>query len=137
MESKLNKLRDTRTKDLEVKIEYKVFEIPHKHNFLINLLIKQSINLKAATCTIQTLTLIIKIQKVQQWIIMDQKERTLSLIMNKIYNKSIKLLALKIYLIKILKFNKTRDKQIIKRKMRVDKIQEKFNFISQLKTICM
>ena len=68
---------------------------------------------------------------------MDQKERTLSLIMNKIYNKSIKLLALKIYLIKILKFNKTRDKQIIKRKMRVDKIQEKFNFISQLKTICM
>ena len=66
MESKLNKLRDTRTKDLEVKIEYKVFEIPHKHNFLINLLIKQSINLKAATCTIQTLTLIIKIQKVQQ-----------------------------------------------------------------------
>jgi hypothetical protein len=68
---------------------------------------------------------------------MVQKERTLSSIMNKICNKSIKLLALKIYQIKILKFNKTKDKQIIKRKMRVDKIQEKFSFISQLKTIYM
>lgn len=130
----LNRLTATRIKNLEVKTEYKVFEIPHKLNFKTNPQIKQSINLKAATCITQTT---IKIQKMLQWIIMDQKERILSSLMNRMYNKSIKLLIIKIHQIRILKFNKSKNNQIIKKKRIVDKIKGKFNFINLHKTICM
>lgn len=130
----LNRLTDTRIKNLEVKTEYKVFEILHKLNFKTNPQIKQSINLKAATCIIQTT---IKILKMLQWIIMDQKERILSSLMNRMYNRLIKLLIIKIYQIRILKFNKSKNNQIIKKKRKVDKIKGKSNFINHHKTICM
>ena len=130
----LNRLTATRIKNLEVKTEYKVFEIPHKLNFKTNPQIRQSINLKAATCITQTT---IKILKMLQWIIMDQKERILSSLMNRMYNRSIKLLIIKIHQIRILKFNKSKNNQIIKKKRIVDKIKEKFNFINLHKTICM
>ena len=58
-------------------------------------------------------------------------------IMSKMYNKQIKSIHLKIYQIKILKYSKTKSSKTIKRRTKVDRIQEKYNFINHKQTTCM